>query len=58
MIEKSARATALAHAAKGNSSLRRVLDDMYERIDAAEEAAAAKPAEPAKRSSRSRKKAE
>jgi len=57
MIEKSARATALAHAAKGNSSLRRVLDDMYERIDAAE-AAAAKPAEPAKTSRRSRKKAE
>ena len=55
MLDKSARASALAHAAKGNSSLRRVLDDMYERIDAAEAKAAQKP--PAK-TRRSRKKAE
>lgn len=55
MLDKSERAAALAHAAKHNPSLRRVLEDMYARLDAAE-AAAAKPAAPAKPSGRSQKK--
>lgn len=57
MLEKQERVAVLGHAAKGNVPLRRVLDDIYERLDAAE-ADKAEPAEPAKPRRRTRKKAE
>lgn len=56
MLNKSARPAVIAAAAKGNRTLRTVLEDMYERLDEVEAKAAPPPAAKKSPTRRSRKK--